>query len=1113
MMSSRRKPQHEESESLSESSVGELASSFVKSLLKLKSFKQGFSMTETGEVRVWENVSSEASAFAVAALASAFPQKRIWLLADQARLQERMESELRIWSDRRPLHLPKISLSGEAALVDPELQSQRFAVLECLTESDQKKDFHQIVILSEDQWEELVPSPSQLKKLQQQFKTGTDYDLDQVLESALQAGFEKVPFVSERGQIAKRGGILDIFTWLGETPLRLEFFGDTLDSIRTLDIHSQTSIQRKDSVHLIFEANETSEVSLPLREWVRKEDVIIKLSDEVWSSPFSSQRCFQISTTSLTSEGEENFEVAMYPSPLGSSVAGDFVVQEAKRQEFKRQIEAWRHEKWKVLMVFHQKAELERFEELIGKEWFEASEVETCFHFLPHGFTAPFAKKAVISVSEILGRHVPTRRLKGTKLDETTVLRQAREHLRELKVGDLVVHTDYGIGRYDGIEVRGGNVHEEVMVIRFADQAKAFVPLGQSHLISRYVGIGGKAPTLSKLGDSRWIKTRQQTEKSVEQFAARMLSTAAQRQNLIGLEHAPDNRWQHEFEESFVYRETVDQLRAVEEIKRDMESTKPMDRLLCGDVGFGKTEVAIRAAFKAVMSGTQVAVLVPTTVLAQQHWQTFRERMSDYPVRVEMLCRLTPPKKEKEILKGIQDGSVDIVVGTHRVISKDVRFSKLGLAIVDEEQRFGVRHKEKFKELFKLVDVLTLSATPIPRTLYLSLLGMRDMSTLDTPPSNRHPVQTSVIGYDERVIRDSIDQELDRGGQVFFLHNRVATIENMREKLSKLCPRARVLIGHGQMEAEDLEKVMEQFIAGEADVLVCTTIIESGVDIPNANTIIIDRADRFGLADLYQLRGRVGRGGEKAHAILMLPRDIITVGDARKRVNAIKQYTALGSGFKIAMRDLEIRGAGNLLGTEQSGHIVAVGFDLYCQMLKSATAKLQGQNLAIPMDVSLNIDFVCMNEASWIQSKSATDTKRVTAATAHRPPDRQKLVISKETRIPVFLPTQYMQEPRLRITAYRQLGEVLTKKELYELKESWVDQFGPLPEEVEHLITCAEIRLAASKAKISSVEIKGGKLILQKNGQFLLIGGKFPRLTGLTAPLQLADALKLLKSL
>ena len=488
-----------------------------------------------------------------------------------------------------------------------------------------------------------------------------------------------------------------------------------------------------------------------------------------------------------------------------------------------------------------------------------------------------------------------------------------------------------------------------------------------------------------------------------------MLAVQAERETQLGHAFGPDTKWQGEFEHSFPFRETPDQLKAIAATKNDMERARSMDRLICGDVGFGKTEVAIRAAFKAVMEGKQVAVLAPTTVLAQQHFDTFRQRMRDYPVRVEMLSRFRSQGEQRKVLELLREGGVDIVIGTHRLISGDVIFKDLGLVVIDEEQRFGVMHKEKFKELFKLVDVLTLSATPIPRTLYLSLVGVKDMSTIETPPLNRLPVETIVCGYDERIIRDAINRELDRQGQVFFLHNRVQSIEQVRDKIADLCPRARVEFGHGQMDADELEYVMAAFRRGKIDVLVCTTIIESGLDIPNANTIIIDRADRFGLADLYQLRGRVGRAEHKAYAYLLLPREMMTVGAARKRINAIKQYSSLGAGFRIAMRDLEIRGAGSILGTAQSGHIVAVGFDLYCQLLKQAVAQLKGEKTRLRLEVDVRLDFVATNEAEFVQRPGRRACRHLF-----------RRATSTDTT--------------LRIQAYRHLAEITTREQLHRLE-------------------------------------------------------------------------------
>jgi transcription-repair coupling factor (superfamily II helicase) len=522
--------------------------------------------------------------------------------------------------------------------------------------------------------------------------------------------------------------------------------------------------------------------------------------------------------------------------------------------------------------------------------------------------------------------------------------------------------------------------------------------------------------------------------------------------------------------------------------KRNMEEPRSMDRLICGDVGFGKTEVAIRAAFKAVMDGKQVALLAPTTVLAQQHYETFRQRMLDYPVRIEMLSRFRSQSQQRKVLELLREGGVDIVVGTHRLISGDVVFKNLGLVVIDEEQRFGVLHKEKFKELFKLVDVLTLSATPIPRTLYLSLVGVKDMSTIETPPLNRLPVETVICGYDERIIRDAINRELERQGQVFFLHNRVVSIQKVRDRIAELCPEARVEFGHGQMDADELESVMQRFVAGKIDVLVCTTIIESGLDIPNANTIIIDRADRFGLADLYQLRGRVGRAEHKAYAYLLLPRELMTVGAARKRINAIQQYSSLGAGFRIAMRDLEIRGAGSILGTAQSGHIMAVGFDLYCQLLRQAVAQLKGEKLRPRLEVEVRLDFVATNEGEYLAAGPEKVAPRLYSGLLH-----QRLR-SSHPGLP-------------------QLAEITTNEQLQRLRREWRDRFGKWPPAVDNLLLLTEVKLSAARVRVSRVEVREGKLMLTRQGDFILVGGKFPRLTSDRIDLNLPEVLQWLRQI
>lgn len=1036
---------------------------------------------------VLDHVAAQAVPFAVALVAAGRGERRLWVLCGDVKQQDLVQAELGVWGVEA-LYLPRMSHAVEGGLPDPDLMAERAGVLGRWAGAGGG-----VMVLCADSLSEQAPGVKVLTKGSRRIAVGERVDVEGLLSELEKGEYDRVPVVTERGQFARRGGIVDLWTWMGEEPLRMEFFDEELESLRVFDVHTQASVKRLDEVALTvgdLSGEEGASNEGVIADHWKKGDLVLRLEGGREEVEVGLTVNARVLLGAVEGEGAEDFATAVYENPLGVFDASDFVLHEARRKQFAAQVREWDAAGWRTVIFFHNAAERERFDELLGAgEDAVMARVERALGVLYRGFTVPGAKLAVLTGAELFGRHQTVRRVRGSKLDDPEVLRKARDVLRELNEGDLVVHADHGVGKFRGMVVRkAGGKREEVLAIEYADDAKLFVPVAQAHLVSRYVGVGGKAPALSKLGDARWQRTRKGAEKCVEEFAAKMLTVAADRQHLTSHAHAPDTKWQVEFEQSFLYRETPDQLRCVEEIKRDMETPKPMDRLLCADVGFGKTEVAIRAAFKAVMGGKQVAVLVPTTVLARQHYHTFRERMSEFPVTVEMLSRLTPAHREKEILKGIREGTVDIVVGTHRLISKDVGYKDLGLVVVDEEQRFGVKHKEKFKELFRLVDVLTLSATPIPRTLYLALMGMRDMSTIETPPPNKQAVQTIVCPYDERVIRDAVQAELDRGGQVFFLHNRVQSIEMVAAKIKLLCPKAKVIVGHGQMDEGLLEAVMHTFVEGKADVLVATTIIESGVDIPNANTILIDRADRFGLADLYQLRGRVGRGGEQAYAYLMLPRDFVEGGDARKRVNAIKQYTGLGSGFKIALRDLEIRGAGNLLGTEQSGHIAAVGFDLYCQMLKQAVNKMQGRRVARPVEVSLRADFLVMNEALMVDAPSGMT--------------------------PAFLPSDFIEDPKLRIQAYRGLGEVMTKKELKELEAQWQDQFGgKLPYPVQNLLTCAAIRLAAAHVGITEVEIKERKLMLMRNGKYVMLDGKFPRLTERSGYKQLEEGLRMLRSL
>jgi transcription-repair coupling factor (superfamily II helicase) len=713
---------------------------------------------------------------------------------------------------------------------------------------------------------------------------------------------------------------------------------------------------------------------------------------------------------------------------------------------------------------------------------------------LARGFICDEAKLVVVTDAEIFGRY-KIQRPRRQKSSHALAARSALDiDFTDLEEGDLVVHLQHGIGRYLGLQnlpagrgTRGVDPstvnHQpstECLVIEYApggeavEPPKLYVPVSEAHLVSKYVGAGKANPPLHTLGGTRWHKAKEQTEAAVRDIAAEMLRIQAVRETQAGHACKPDTQWQREFESAFIYEETRDQITAIADTKADQERAKPMDRLICGDVGFGKTEVAIRAAFKCVMDGKQVAILVPTTVLAQQHFNNFRERMADYPIRVELLSRFRTKGEQSRVVKDLAAGAVDVVIGTHRIVQDDIAFKDLGLVVIDEEQRFGVLHKEKFKRLRTMVDVLTLSATPIPRTLYLALTGARDMSTIQTPPHDRLPVETIATPYDERTIRDAIQRELNRGGQVFFLHNRVMTIDTMLTKLQTLVPHTRIVIGHGQMHADDLEEVMTQFVNGEADVLLSTTIIESGLDIPNANTIIIDRADRFGLSELYQLRGRVGRYKHQAYAYLLLPRHARLLTDVRKRISAMKQYASLGSGFKIAMRDLEIRGAGNLLGAEQSGHITAVGFELYCQLLKQSVGALKGEKVKPRVEVRVALDFLETGEVM-----------------------RDACSVGQESRIThhASLPHNYVTEPHHRIEIYRKLAQATDKPALEALQKELRDRFGPLPPPVELLLAVGELKILASEKAVTVMEVEEDKLKITRRGDFIQLGGKFPRLT------------------
>ena len=639
------------------------------------------------------------------------------------------------------------------------------------------------------------------------------------------------------------------------------------------------------------------------------------------------------------------------------------------------------------------------------------------------GYEYSTLKFAIISDKEVFGTNKKKRKVKARK-DARPI-----ESFTDLKVGDYIVHESHGIGKYLGTEqLRVQGVKKDYMAIKYTGEDKLYVPIDQMNLIQKFIGSDTKTPKINKLGSTDWIKTKTKVKKAIEDMAEDLIKLYATRETIAGNKFSKDTPWQKEFEDAFPYQETDDQLRSTEEIKRDMEKQKTMDRLLCGDVGYGKTEVALRAMFKAVMDSKQVAILVPTTILAQQHYNTLIERFKDFPVNIEMLSRFRTPTQQKNILKDVKCGNIDIVVGTHRLLSKDVKFSDLGLLVVDEEQRFGVKHKEAIKSLKETVDVLTLTATPIPRTLHMSLIGIRDMSVLEEPPEERYPIQTYVVEYNEQMVRDAIIKELNRGGQAYILYNKVQTIREFSAKIQALIPEARVVVAHGQMSERELERVMIEFLRGEYDVLVCTTIIETGLDIPNVNTIVIYDSDKMGLSQLYQLRGRVGRSNRVAFAYFTYAKDKVLTEVAEKRLRAIKEFTEFGSGFKIAMRDLEIRGAGNLLGSEQHGQMSDIGYDLYVKFLDEAIKRLQGKK------------------------------------------PEEKVDTLMELNVDGYIPDRYIKDEEQKIEVYKRISAIESKRDYAEILEELIDRFGDVPKQVMNLLEISYIKSLASRGKISSIK-------------------------------------------
>ena len=948
------------------------------------------------------------------------------------------------------------------------LTGQRMNVLRVLLE---KEEGHPVTIITTmEAFLDGLPEPEEVRSRRIMLENGQVLEFSALQEELSAMGYERESQVEGPGQFAVRGGILDVFPLTEELPVRVELWGDEVDSIRSFDAETQRSVENLDSA-VIYPASEnldTGRESVSFLDYFPMDKTLLFLdeparlqeeAEAVEEEYFHSRESREEAGVS-EAEDLKIFETRDVIIQMNRFCSIGFTTLETKCGLFKvrqtysiqaksvnpynnsfelltRDLKRLKRSGYRVVLLSGSRTRAKRLAEdlrdydlrsFYSEEMdrtVEPGEIMVSYGYVAEGYEYPMLKFTVISETDIFGKKKKKKRRKAYE-------GQKIQDFAELKPGDYVVHENHGLGIYRGIEkMEVDKVTKDYMKISYADNGVLYIPVGQMNLIQKYAGADAKKPKLNKLGTAQWGRTKSQVKKAVQAVAQDLVDLYAVRQQSDGFVYGPDTVWQKEFEEMFPFEETEDQIQAIEDTKRDMESTKIMDRLICGDVGYGKTEIAIRAAFKAVQEGKQVVYLVPTTILAQQHYNTFVQRLKDFPVRIDLLCRFRSSYQQKKTVEDLKKGLVDIVIGTHRVLSKDVGFKDLGLLIIDEEQRFGVTHKEKIKKLRENIDVLTLTATPIPRTLHMSLIGIRDMSVLEEAPMDRMPIQTYVMEYNDEMVREAIERELSRGGQVYYVYNRVSDIADVAGRIQKLVPDANVSFAHGQMNERQLEDIMYDFINGDIDVLVSTTIIETGLDIPNANTMIIQDADRFGLSQLYQLRGRVGRSNRMAYAFLLYRRDKLLKEVAEKRLAAIREFTDLGSGIKIAMRDLEIRGAGNLLGEAQSGHMEAVGYDLYCKMLNEAVLQLKGggEEEIYTTTIDINID--------------------------------------------AYIPDSYIKNEYQKLDVYKRIAAIETEEEMDDMTEELIDRFGDIPRKVQQLLHIAALKGLAHSAYVTAVEQKG----------------------------------------
>ncbi|MDN5346479.1 MAG: hypothetical protein PWP65_43 [Clostridia bacterium] len=1096
--------------------------------------------------------------------------KSLWLAVMAARFHpllvitssledaQRLAADIEVfWPGEGINYLPPVDiLPLESYSYIPEVDSQRLRVL-----TDLVLGRARLVVAPVEALSHKLPPPEVFRASLLRLNRGETWEREDLLARLVRLGYRREEVVEAPGQMAVRGGILDIFPLTSEQPVRLEFFGDEIESLRLFDPVTQRSTAELEEIVI----PPSQEVVPPARldegiaalrqevEQVRAKlrrhqpqagrelgekagKILSQLEAGIWPDnarhlqPFfypqqatlleyfavkpllvfddparireegqrrEKQRLQILSELieaglALPGQGRAYAELSQLESRFGGYQRLYFTLLprrvpdtnprqavgisaqtlpafQGKPGLIVEEISRWRRENYRILLMIDDPDRASVLKESLWEHGVESTVVMEVASppqqgqlliapgRLRQGFVWPEIKLAVMGDNELYGPAVRPRRKKPK------ISRGARiTSLADLKEGDYVVHVQHGIGRYLGIkDLDVGGIKRDYLLIQYAGNDRLYVPVDQISLVQKYIGSEGHVPRLYRLGGGEWARVKGKVQEAVQAMAEELLELYATRETIQGHAFSPDTPWQREFEEAFPYTETPDQLQAIAEVKKDLEQPKPMDRLLCGDVGYGKTEVAMRAAFKVTMDGKQVAILVPTTILAQQHYKTFKERFAPYPIKVAVLSRFLNPKEQAEIVAALGRGEIDIIIGTHRLLSSDVRFKDLGLVIIDEEQRFGVAQKEKLKQLRKSVDVLTMTATPIPRTLQMSLAGVRDMSLIETPPEDRFPVQTYVVEYSPELVREAIRRELARGGQVYFVHNRVADIDQVAFHVQQLVPEARIAVAHGQMSEEELENVMMDFIEGHYDILVCTTIIENGLDIQNVNTLIVNDADTFGLAQLYQLRGRVGRTNRLAYAYFTYRPDKILGEVAEKRLAAIREFTALGSGYKIALRDLQLRGAGNLLGPEQHGHMLAVGFDLYCQLLEEAVRKLRGQPA---------------------------------------PPKTEVAGAPVELAVEAFLSNSYVPEESLKMELYQRLITARTLAEVEEIAAEMEDRFGPPPQPARNLLAIARLRLLAQEVGVLAVRQQGKEVELKINPEtplrgekLLLLSQRFPR--------------------